>query len=81
MISRRSPHPSDFNHACTSGEDFVPTTVTTGYTRFITYRFGVWEHGGTYEATDSNGMYCYHATQKVDNDQTDKTAGCYCSYQ
>jgi hypothetical protein len=81
MTSRASPYPADFQHLCTSGENFVPTSVNAGaYSKFIAYSHGNWG-GGMYEPNFSDGNYCWYAAQKRDNDQTDLTVGCYCSYQ
>ncbi len=67
---------SDGNY-CASGEQRKPSAVG----RF-SFLYGCWGPCSNFTPevdAYSAGEYCYHPTQKRDNDATDRTVGCFCT--
>ncbi len=75
----RSNTPSPDGFRCTSGENRPWSAIQAGVNYGPT---GCWHNCALPEGfagAASNGYWCYHPSQKRDNDHTDKTVGCYCA--
>lgn len=75
----RSSSPSPDGFRCTSGENRPWSAIQAGVDYGPT---GCWHNCALPEGfagAASNGYWCYHPSQKRDNDHTDKTLGCYCA--
>ena len=75
----RSSSPSPDGFRCTSGENRPWSAIQAGVDYGPT---GCWHNCALPEGfagAASNGYWCYHPSQKRDNDHTDKTVGCYCA--